>query len=137
MTRYVIGPDVALHLAQNGARVPAYHQLLAPTLLCSQLLSRLYQSVRDGELTKKDAERQLDHVRALRLRQLGDRVLQRVTWKIADQLGWADTFDAEYLALTHLQTDAFVTLDKNLARAVRPVVTTASIDALESTSALS
>ena len=76
MTRYVIGPDVALRLAQDGARVPTHHQLLAPTLLRSQLLSRLYHSVRMGEITKKDAGRQLDHVRALRLRLLGDRVLQ-------------------------------------------------------------
>ena len=109
MPRYVIGPDVALRLAQNRASVPAHHQLLAPTLLCSQLLSRLYRSVRNGELTKADAQRQLDHVRALRLRLLGDRVLQSVAWKIADQLGWADTFDAEYLALPQLQADAFVT----------------------------
>jgi hypothetical protein len=27
----------------------------------------------------------------LRIRLLGDRVLQRVAWKIADQLGWHDT----------------------------------------------
>jgi predicted nucleic acid-binding protein len=137
MTRYVIGPDVALRLAQDGARVPTHHQLLAPTLLRSQLLSRLYHSVRMGEITKKDAGRQLDHVRALRLRLLGDRVLQNLAWKIADQLGWEDTFDAEYLALTQLQADAFVTLDKHLAQAVSGVVTTASIGALESSSALS
>ena len=137
MSRYVIGPDVALRLARNGARVPAHHQLLAPTLIRSQLLSRLYQSVRNAEITKKEAQRQLDHVRALRLRLLGDRVLQNVAWNLADQLGWADTFDAEYLALTQLQADAFVTLDMRLAQAVRGVVTTASIDALESSPTLS
>jgi predicted nucleic acid-binding protein len=135
MARYVIGPDVALRLAQDGASVPDHHQLLAPTLIRSQLLSRLYQSVRSGEIVKKDAERQLDHVRALRLRLLGDRMLQSVAWKIADQLGWPDTFDAEYLALTRLQADAFVTLDNGLIRAARGVVATASIDSLEPSSA--
>ena len=54
-----------------------------------------------------------------------------VAWKIADQFGWPDTFDAEYLALTQLQADAFVTLDKGLIRAARGIVSTASIDALE------
>jgi len=137
MTRYVIGPDVAVRLAQSRATVPAHHQLLAPALIRSQLLSRLYESVRSGEISKKDAETQLDHVRALRLRLLGDRMLQRVAWKIADQLGWPDTFDAEYLALTHLQADAFVTLDKRLIRAARGVVPTASFDALEALSASS
>ncbi len=130
MTRYVIGPDVALRLAQSGAQVPGQHQLLAPALIRSQLLSRLYQSVRHAEITRKEAERQLAYVRSLRVRLLGDRVLQSVAWEIADQLGWPDTFDAEYLALTRLQADAFVTLDMRLAKAVRDVVPTASIDAL-------
>ncbi len=132
MTRYVIGPDVALRLAENRASVPAHHQLLAPALIRSQLLSRLYQSVRNGDLTKKDAERQLDHFRAMRLRLLGDRMLQGVAWKIADQLGWPDTFDAEYLALTRLQADAFVTLDARLLEAARGIIPTAAIEALES-----
>ena len=84
---------------------------------------------------KKYAERQLDHVRALRL--LGDGMLQSVAWKIADQLGSPDTVDAEYLALTRLQADAFVTVDNGLIRAARGVVPTASIDALEPSSASS
>ena len=130
MTRYVIGPDVALRLAQERAQVPAEHQLLAPTLLRSQLLSQLYQAVQRGELTKADAEAHLDHVRGMRLRLLGDRVLQRVAWKLADQLGWPDTLDAEYVALTQLQADALVTLDDRLAQAVQGVVPVAPIDAL-------
>jgi hypothetical protein len=65
MTRFVIGPDVAMRLAQDHAVIGAGHQLLAPTLLRSQLLSRLYQAVSRQELAKKDAEEQLDHVRGL------------------------------------------------------------------------
>lgn len=131
MTRFVIGPDVALRLANDEASIPAAHQLLAPTLLRSQMLSRLYRAVRRGELTKKDADRQLNYVRALRIRLLGDRVLQNVAWKIADQLGWPDTLDAEYIALTQLQADAFVTLDAQLAVAVKGLVVTAPVEALQ------
>jgi predicted nucleic acid-binding protein len=69
-------------------------------------------------------------VRGLRIRPLGDRVLQNVAWKVADQLGWSDTFDAEYVALTQLQADAFITLDHDLARAVEDLVTVAPIEAL-------
>ncbi|TCM46837.1 type II toxin-antitoxin system VapC family toxin [Kribbella sp. VKM Ac-2568] len=130
MARYVIGPDVALRLAGDEAVIAAEHQLLAPTLLRSQMLSALYKAVRDGELTKKEAGRRLNYVRALRLRLLGDRVLQSVAWKIADQLGWADTLDAEYVALTQLQADAFITLDEELSRAVKGVVPLASIEVL-------
>jgi predicted nucleic acid-binding protein len=132
MTRFVIGPDVAMHLARDHAVMPAKHQLLAPTLLRSQLLSRLYQAVNRGELTKRDAEHHLDYVRGLRLRLLGDRVLQRVAWQVADRLGWPDTWDAEYVALTQLQADALVTLDAKLGEAVKDLVTLAAVDALTS-----
>ena len=130
MAKYVIGPDVAMLLAREQATISADHKLLAPTLLRSQMLSELYLAVRRGELTKTAADEHLDYVRGLRLRLLGDRVLQNVAWKIADQLGWADTLTAEYLALTRLQADAFVTLDLQLAEAVRDLVPVAPIDAL-------
>ncbi len=130
MTKYVIGPDVAIHLARNEAVIRGEHQLLAPTLLRSQLLSLLYQAVRRDEMTKKEAARQLDYVRGLRIRLLGDRVLQNVAWKVADQFGWPDTFNAEYVALTQLQADALITLDRPLASAVRELVTVASLEAL-------
>jgi len=57
-------------------------------------------------------------------------VLQRTAWRIADQLGWESTEDAEFVALTQLQADAFVTSDLDLARAVSELVDTATIDAL-------
>ncbi len=69
-------------------------------------------------------------MRGLRIRLLGDRVLQDVAWKIAEQLGWSDTFDAEYVALTQLQADALITLDKQLTDAVKDLVTVAPVEAL-------
>jgi predicted nucleic acid-binding protein len=130
MTKYVITPDVALRLARDEAAIPAEHQLLAPTLLRSQMLTHLYRAVRQGEMARKEAERRLDYVRALRIRLLGDRVLQSTAWKIADRLGWADTLDAEYVALTQLRADALITLDQGLATAVEGMVVIAPIEAL-------
>jgi predicted nucleic acid-binding protein len=130
MTRYVIGPDVAVLLARDQTTISAEHRLLAPALLRSQVLSNLYQAVRRGEMTKKQADHHLDHLRALRIRLLGDRVLHNHAWRIADQLGWPDTLNAEYIALTQLQADAFITLDANLARAVTGLVTIASVQVL-------
>lgn len=130
MTKYVIGPGVALRLAQEDAAIADEHRLLAPTLLRSQLLSRLFRAVRQGEMTKNDADRHLAYVRGLRIRLLGDRVLQEVAWKVADQLDWPDTFSAEYIALTQLQADAFITLDAELASAVMDVVALAPFEVL-------
>src|SRR5436305_11688548 len=130
MTKYVIGPDVAVRLAGEEAVIRGGHQLLAPVLIRSQVLSLLYQAVRRGEMTRKEAERQLEYVRGLRMRLLGDRVLQNVAWKAAGPLGWPDTFDAEYVALTQLHADALITLDRQLADAVKDLVTVAPIEVL-------
>jgi predicted nucleic acid-binding protein len=59
-------------------------------------------------------------------------VLQRKAWKVAEQLGWETTYDAEYVALTQLQADVFVTSDGALARAASDLVETSTIDALRS-----
>src|SRR5260370_41795881 len=115
MARYVIGPDVAIHLAGDEAVVPDGHHMLAPALLRSQMLELLYQAVRRGEMAKKDSERRRDYVLGMRIELFGDPVLQSVAWKVADQLGWSDTFDAEYVALTQLAADALITLDRQLA----------------------
>ena len=130
MARYVIGPDVTIRLAQDEAVVSDEHQLLAPTLIRSQMLSLLYQAVRREEMTRKDAERYLNYVRRLRVRLLGDRVLQNVAWTAAILLNWPDTFRAEYVALTQLHGDALITLDQQLAAAVQDLVTVAPIEAL-------
>jgi predicted nucleic acid-binding protein len=130
MTRYVIGPDVAIRLAEDEVAIAKDHQILAPTLIRSQLLARLFDAVGRGELTKKDAERHLDYVRGLGIRLLGDRVLQAVAWKVADQMRWSDTYNAEYVALTQLQGDAFVTLDEEVAGAVRDLVRVAPLEEL-------
>ena len=130
MTKYVIGPDVALALAERNAVVSPQHRLLAPTLLRSQVLAQLYGEVRRGHLTRKEADHRLDYLRALQLRLLGDRVLQRVAWDVAADLGWSDTFVAEYVALTKLQADALVTRDASLAQAARRVVAVATMEDL-------
>jgi predicted nucleic acid-binding protein len=132
MTRFVVDCGVVLELASEGFEVPAEHELLAPTLLRSQTLSVLHEAVRAGEIAPDVALDRLARIRAIPIRLLGDAVLRRRAWDLAEQLGWASTYDAEYVALTQLQADAFVTLDTELARRVDGVVSTAPIDALRS-----
>ena len=66
----------------------------------------------------------------MKIRLLGDAVLRRVAWELADQVGWPSTYDAEYLALTRLQADAFITLERRLAKSAEGIVPLASLDAL-------
>ena len=130
MTRLVVDATAVLHLASEEAEVPGAHKLLAPTLLRSQTLSALHESVQRGEIPAEVARDRLTRIGRMPIRLLGDAVLRRRAWDLADQLGWASTYDAEYVALTQLQADAFVTLDAELARSVKGIVATASIDAL-------
>ncbi len=130
MTRFVVDAGAVLHLAAEGADVPDEHELLAPTLLRSQTLSALHEAVQRGELPADVARERLTRVGRMPIRLLGDAVLRRKAWEVADRLGWDSTYDAEYVALTLLQADAFVTLDKKLARSVKGIVEVASIDAL-------
>ena len=130
MTRFVVDTSAVLHLASEGIEVSGAHKLLAPTLLRSQTLSALHEAVERGELPAEVARNRLTHIRRMKIRLLGDAVLQRRAWELADQLGWASTYNAEYVALTQLQADAFVTKDAKLARSVKGIVEIASIDAL-------
>jgi predicted nucleic acid-binding protein len=130
MTRFVVHAGAVLELATTGIDVSAAHQLLAPTLLRSQTLSALHEAVQRGEVPAGVARERLARIGRLPIRLLGDAVLRRRAWELADQLGWASTYDAEYVALTQLQADALITLDMDLARRVRGIVVMASIDEL-------
>ena len=130
MTRFVVDASAVLHLATEGVEVRRAHKLLAPTLLRSQTLSALHEAVQRGEIPAGVARDRLIRIGRMPIRLLGDAVLRRRAWELADQLGWASTYNAEYVALTQLQADAFVTLDAKLARRVKGIVATASIDAL-------
>jgi predicted nucleic acid-binding protein len=131
LTRFVVDTSVVLHLASTGTEASDEHELLAPTLLRSQTLSALHEAAHRGELPAEAAREQLARVGRMPIRLLGDAVLRRRAWEVAEQLGWATTFVAEYVALTQLQADAFVTMDAELARSVEGVVPTATVEALD------
>jgi predicted nucleic acid-binding protein len=130
MTKFVVDASVVLHLASTGLEVRPEHRLLAPTLLRSQTLSALHEAVQRGEIPADVARDHLARIGRMPIRLLGDAVLRRRAWDLADQLGWASTYTAEYVALTQLQGDAFVTLDTALARSLEGIVATASVDEL-------
>jgi predicted nucleic acid-binding protein len=126
MTVFVIDAQVAIDLAAGRAAIPPEHSLAAPTLLRSQALALVYESVHRGTFDKRTGRRVLDDIRGLRIRLLGDRSLQDHAWRIAAKLNWPDTYQAEYIALTQLQADALATADETLAAAARAFVKTAS-----------
>ena len=130
MTRFVVDCETLLRIAAREVEVAAEHQLVAPTLVRSQALAALYEAARAGDISAAEGIERVTRINSLKVRFLGDKVLQRHAWRVADQLGWETTYDAEYVALTTLQADAFVTSNSELARAVSGLVETATVDAL-------
>jgi len=132
VARFVVDCETLLAIAAGEIEVSTEHQLLAPTLVRSQALSALYEAAGRGEISAAEGLERVTRINSTKVRFLGDKVLQRQAWKVADELGWKRTYDAEYVALTKLQADALVTSDPGLARAAARLVRTASVDALRS-----
>ena len=130
VTRFVVDCETLLRIAAGEIEVAAEHKLLAPTLVRSQALATLYEAARRNEISAAEGIERVTRVNSLKVRFLGDKVLQRTAWRVADQLRWETTSDAEFVALTQLQADAFITSDSELARAVSELVEVAPIDAL-------
>jgi predicted nucleic acid-binding protein len=126
LTAFVVDAQVAINLATDRATIPPQHSLTAPTLLRSQTLALVYESVHRGDIDERTGRKILDDIRGLRIRLLGDRSLQDHAWRLAAKLNWPNTFQAEYIALTQLQADALVTVDDKLAAAARAFVKIAS-----------
>jgi predicted nucleic acid-binding protein len=130
VARYVVDCEVLLRIAAGEIEVAAGHQLLAPTLVRSQALAAMYAAARRGQVSAAEGRARVQRINSLKVRFLGDKVLQANAWEIAEQLAWETTYDAEYVALTRLQADALVTANADLARAVAGIVATAPIDVL-------
>jgi predicted nucleic acid-binding protein len=132
VTRFVVDCDTLLRIAAGEIEVAAEHRLVAPTLVRSQALAALFGAARRGEISASEGMERVTRINSLKVRFLGDKILQRQAWKVASQMGWETTYDAEYVALTTLQGDAFITSDRELAQAVSGLVETAPIEALRS-----
>ena len=130
MTRYVVNARTLLHIVSAGVQIHPDHQLVAPNLVRSQALAWLYDQVRQGEVAEAEALRLHERLTEVKMRLLGDRVSRRTAWRIAREHGWSDLGDAEYLAVTQLQADALVTIDRSLALKADGLVPLASLDAL-------
>ena len=128
--RFVIDTGATLQLASNEAQISAQHKLMAPTLWRSEVLSALYEAVRAGKVTREVARERVAYINGLKIRLLGDAVLRRRAWELAEQLALSTTYEAEYVALAQLQQGTLVSTDKRWLKRVAGLVPTATVDVL-------
>ena len=130
MSRYVIDARTLLHLVTADIAINPKHQLVAPNGIRSQALTLLLVAVRHDGLPEKVALETHKHLTEVKIRLLGDRSSRSMAFKIAREHAWETIFEAEYLAVTRLQADAFVTIDPDMAAKARGVVPMAPLSAL-------
>ena len=130
MTRYVVDALALLEVASSSVSIHADHQLVAPNVVRSEALSLLYDNVRQGEITEAEALRLHERITEVKVRLLGDRVSRRTAWRIARENAWDHLGHAEYVAVTLLQADALIALDRSLVQSAAGIVSLASLDDL-------
>ena len=114
----VIDANVALFACgrDDGFEEIPDDQLAAPPLMWAEVRSTLHEAKWRREISAAAALSMLARLERAPVRARTHPRLGRTAWRLADDLGWAKTYDAEYLALATLLECRFVTLDARLRR---------------------
>ena len=92
------------------------HSPVAPALLWSETTSVLRELVWRDRLSAEEAQGALDRLLDARIERRAPRRLYEEATVLARELGWAKTYDAEYVALARILGCRLVTLDGRLRR---------------------
>lgn len=114
----VVDASVALSasFSAEGFRELPDDELVAPPLMWPEARSALHELTWRGEVGADDAAATRTRLEACPVSRRAPRNLGDEAWRIADELGWAKTYDAEYVALARLIGCRLVTLDARLRR---------------------
>ena len=91
-------------------------ELAAPPLMWSEATSVIHEAMWRGAIDRDLGSLAFDRLRAARIKRRNPDRLSEQAWLIADELGWAKTYDAEYVALAKLLRCRLLTLDGRLRR---------------------
>lgn len=114
----VVDVSVIVPLVLSGGHLGplAGHGLLAPPLLRSETTSVIHELTHRGQVPREQGRAAVQRLGGLDIRLESAVDLAERAWDLANSLGWAKTYDAEYLALAALLDVPLVTLDARLQR---------------------
>lgn len=116
--KLVIDSSVAIAASANPLGFERFrrYDLVAPPLLWIEAVSVLHAMLWRGELRRDQIEPMRDRVLKAPVHRTEPEDLPSEAWRIADELGWAKTYDANYVALARLLNCRLITLDGRLRR---------------------
>jgi predicted nucleic acid-binding protein len=105
-------------IGDDGMAAVADNELVAPPLLWSEVPSVIHELAFRGEISDElsDAARDALVTNTIGVREVRPAHLITTAWQLATELGWAKTYDAEYLATAQLLSCRLVTVDGRLRR---------------------
>ena len=113
---------ITLCLSETGLKSLGREELVAPHLMWSEASSVIHELRRRKEISAELAAIAVDRLAAAAVSPRRPRGLIDEAWRIADRLGWAKTYDAEYLALARLLRCRLLTTDAKLKASGSDVV---------------
>jgi predicted nucleic acid-binding protein len=122
--RVVVDAGVLIEIALAGGELGPLtgHDLVAPPLALSEVTSTISEMAWRGELPRDRVPAALAYLRATPLTITRPADLPERAWSVASSLGWAKTYDAEYVALAQLLDVPLLTVDGRLARGVERLI---------------
>ena len=122
--RVVVDASVLIEVALAGGQLGPLtgHDLVAPPLALSEVTSTISEMARRGELPRDRVPAALAYLRATPVTITRPADLPERAWSVASSLGWAKTYDAEYVALAQLLDVPLLTVDGRLARGVERLI---------------
>ncbi len=105
-------------------------ELVAPPLMWSEARSVLHEMRWRRTITAEDAEAARSRLEKAPVKVRAPRNLGVTAWQLAEQMGWAKTYDAEYVALGQLLDCRVVTDDARLRRGADRLGIVISVDEL-------
>jgi predicted nucleic acid-binding protein len=120
----VIDASVTLDamLSPGGLEALAHLDLVSPPLLWSQATSALRGVTWRGLLGREAALVGLERLASAPIEIRSPDTLHREAWSVAEELGWAKTYDAEYVALARVLGCSLLTRDARLKRTAERLI---------------